>query len=148
MTDKYTSKTRKGEYCQKIIYLLVGGSSFIIEYCIFAALHSYNIFFAQSVSFLLGAFVSFMGNKYIVFGRSGSKYGHNTLKQGAMYVLLIIINLFVSNILIGLFTIVLMINPFIAKFVTVGCMVLWNFVIYKMIIFKIEDNDKIDVKIQ
>lgn len=115
-------------------FLISGGSAALIEYIVFLILNSLlrvDVIVANTVSFSCGLVVSYMLNRVWVF-----KSAADHKKQFASYLLLAVINLVLSNILVWLLVHVVVIAPFIAKFLTMGAVASWNYLIFSKIIFK------------
>jgi len=116
-------------------FLISGGSAAFVEYIIFVCLSLYLgptlIIISQTVSFLAGFAVSFILNKEWVFGSAG-----DTKKQLSKYCLLAGINLVLSNLALWIFIDQLDINHFIAKFIVMGMVALWNYALFARFIFK------------
>lgn len=117
-------------------FLISGGSAAITEYTLFlllvAFLPSHPIFLiaAQSLSFGGGLIVSFLLNRSWVFESTAKE----SKKMFTKYLLLALINLFITNILIILLEPVLPL--YIAKFVVMLMIASWNFIIFKTLIFR------------
>ena len=116
-------------------FLIAGGLAALIEYCVFLAasftLLKGEIYFANSVGFLSGLLVSYLLSKYWVFKskkKGRGEFGH--------YFLLAMINLLVSNLLIGLLTSGISLSPFIAKLVAMAVIATSNYFIFSRLIFK------------
>lgn len=121
-------------------YLFVGGLAFVIEYVSFAVIIAMLpvILFAQSTSFSLGLAVSFIGNRYYTFKNTSksNQYKHDAKSQAVRYLALGLFNLVCTNILIYWQVEVLLIEPLVAKILTMAMVVVWNFIIFSKIIFK------------
>lgn len=120
---------------QKARYLITGGSSFVIEYSVFAVLfHLLNqLFVANSISFLCGLVYSFWLHKIWSFA---GEHKHKTHKQFVGYATLAGINLVITNIAIGLLVNYASIPAMVAKVLTMILIVLWNYVFLSKILFK------------
>jgi len=119
---------------QFVKYAIAGGFSFIVENAAFYMLHRILelwYVWSNSVAMTLGFIISFFLNRAWSFKSQGNLY-----RQFIMYGVLFIINLFISNGLMMLFSGVLKIAPPVAKLVATGIIVCWNFVIYRGFIFK------------
>lgn len=121
-------------------YLFVGGLAFVIEYASFAAIIAILpiIVLAQSTSFGLGLVVSFLGNRYYTFKSKNSQgvYKHDAKSQAVRYLALGLFNLVCTNLLIYWQVEVLLIDPLVAKIITMTMVVAWNFIIFSKLIFK------------
>ena len=116
-----------------IKYVISGGFAALFEFVTFSILHwmKSDLLICQCISYIAGLLVSFSLNKIWVF-KSKSK----ALRQLFQYVLLAIINLLLTSIIISILVDNLKINGYIAKIIVMGCVVAWNFILYKLVIFK------------
>lgn len=127
---------RKLLSASKIRYLLVGGSSVLLEYGSFLTLVMImggGAVTANAVSFLIGLVYTFLlHNKWTFSG----DHTHGMRGQFIAYATLAAINLALTSLLIGLQVDVLDIAPFIAKLVCMALVVVWNYLLLSKIIFK------------
>jgi putative flippase GtrA len=119
---------------QILKYLVVGTSSAFFEILFFYIL--LNILKANLLLSNTIAYTIIFCYNYILQRKWAFKSSSNISKQILQYGILFCFNLFVSNILIVVFYQHLNIHEIIAKMMTIGVVVSWNFVIYKKIIFK------------
>ncbi len=115
-------------------YVVVGISSFVLEYSIFYLLFrilSVYELVSNTVAITLVFFFNFLMNRIWSF-----KSKEKLLKQILMYGGLFLFNMVMSNLFIFAATEYLEISPLISKVLIMGLIVLWNFVIYKKIIYK------------
>lgn len=116
-------------------YLITGFTAFGIEYSLYVWLYKLmglNYILASVIVYALVFWFSFIINRIWSFKSKGS-----IKKQFVQYGLLFLFNLVVSNILLmKLFTEVLGIDPLLSPFLKMACVVCWNFLIYKFIIYK------------
>ncbi|NSW92611.1 MAG: GtrA family protein [Firmicutes bacterium] len=119
---------------QFLKYVTTGGISFGAEYTMFYMLFRILklwYIWSNSIAMTFGFTISFFLNRFWSFKSQGNAY-----RQFIMYGVLFLVNLFISNMLMLLFSGTFGIKPLISKLVTVGILVCWNFVIYKKVIFK------------
>jgi putative flippase GtrA len=120
---------------QPVRYVVAGGSAFLTEYGSFYVLFqilSVQVYVANSVSFCLGLFVSFVLNRTWTF--SSGTYKRRAKHQAGMYVALAILNLFITNGIIGLLK-AIGVDPRFGKIIAMATIVAWNFFIFKYLIF-------------
>jgi len=113
-----------------IIGLLSAGTEYIILYC----LTNYkSIWYVSSntIALTVGFWISFLMNKFWSFN---SRRG--ILRQLLLYGILFAFNLVVSNTIIFLLTEKMGLYYMLSKLFATGVIVLWNFIIYKKIIYK------------
>jgi putative flippase GtrA len=119
---------------QILKYLVVGTSSAFFEILIFYVLLNIikvNLLISNTIAYT----IIFCYN-YILQRTWAFKSSSNVSKQIIQYGILFCFNLFVSNALIVVFYQKLNIHEIIAKMMTIGVVVSWNFIIYKKIIFR------------
>jgi putative flippase GtrA len=116
-------------------YLIAGGTAFGIEYVSFLCLFylfDVSIILSNTISFLIGFFISFVFNRSWTF-KAGSQYRWAAHHQLIAYFTLATFNLGASNV------IVVVLHSFIpavfCKFIAGACIAAWNFVIFKKTIF-------------
>lgn len=122
-------------------YLITGGLSVLVDYgtlmFLYRVLHV-RLVVAVTVSYVLALVVNFLLTKLYTFqSRSGGHKKH--AKEAAGYLILVGFNLIFTN-----FVILQMSNagigPSISKLITVACITLWNYYLYKHLIFKSNHN--------
>lgn len=114
-------------------FLTSGALAAAIEYGVFVLLFSilgFGVFVANSVSFGCGFLVSFLLNRHWVF-----KSKNGAIRELTKYAILAVINLGLSNIILYLMTDMAHINGLIAKFLVMGLIAVWNYVIFSRFIF-------------
>ena len=116
-------------------YIISGISAFLAEYVTFIGLYYLihkNLIVINALSFIIGLTVSFTLNKKWVF------HGDHVTRsevQLISYFLLACLNLLVSTLLISLL-LSLGIYEYMSKFIAIIFIAIWNFYIFKTIIFK------------
>lgn len=127
-------------------YIVVGGSSVVIDYVVFVAL--YNLFdIALSVSlttgFIVGLLWNFLLNKFWAF-QSDDNAPHRHKRETMLYAALVVFNFGFTN---GFVVVVdaIGIPPEVSKIIATAMITLWNYYLYKHYIFKraqtISDDD-------
>jgi putative flippase GtrA len=118
-------------------FLVAGGTAAIVEYGVFLLLQAtqdghrpHNLVLSQSISFGCGFAVSFLLNRMWVFRSAGAVSG-----ELARYATLAIINLAASNIALGVLVNVLHLPAPLAKFLVMGMVAAWNYVIFSKLVF-------------
>jgi putative flippase GtrA len=129
------------KYSGVIKYGLVGISAFSGEFLSFLALmytlplSDAKLIIAQCLSFCVGLAISFIGNRQYTF-LSQEGYDRRMHGQLIIFGVLSLVNLFLTNV--GLW---LLINNFdirleIAKLMIMCVIVLWNYILMKIVIFR------------
>jgi len=121
-------------------YLLVGGVAFGMDFTSFYVLltmFAVPLYVATTTGLVIGFIASFIGNRNYVFSASeDSAHNHTVFMQVLMYGLLLGFNsIFAYVFILGLHS--LDISYPIAKLGSMVSIVIWNFFIYKTVIFKI-----------
>lgn len=118
-------------------YLFVGVTSLGVDYVLLIFCYrvlGFDLPLATTLGFVVGLFVNFLLNKFWSFHDTDRSTKHS-FRQAALYGVLVGFNLAFTNIFI-LATHQLGIAPEISKIITTALTTLWNFVLYKKIIFK------------
>ena len=118
---------------QAIKYLMVGGSSAVIELVLFQLLNAVfaiSLAAANVTAVVVSTVFNFLVNRNVTF-----KSTSNPLRSLVLYLLLFALNTTFSTVVIS-FLAAQGVYPLVAKVCTMACIVLWNFVLYKKIIFK------------
>lgn len=119
---------------QFVRYLLVGGGSVLLEYGSFYVLlqiYHVNYLIANSIVFCAVSAINFIINRIWTF-RSTGPVG----RQIAVNLVLLLFNFIGSNLILYILSGTLHIPPLWAKIVVTAMVVLWNFVLYKKVIYR------------
>lgn len=118
-----------------IRFLVSGGSAAAVEFTVFVALHALLgnpwLIASQSISFGCGFACSFLLNRHWVF-RSGGAAWQELLR----YALIAGINLVVGNAILLLLTGPLELNGYVAKFLVMAGIAVWNYLVFSRLVFK------------
>jgi putative flippase GtrA len=126
-------------------YLAVGVTSLAIDYS--ALLICYRLihmplFVATSIAFCLGLFINFLLNKYWTFTAAPRSAKQNA-RQALLYAFLVVFNLGFTNLFI-LSLGKAHIGPEITKPISTAIITLWNYILYRKVIFKIEQSTDLE----
>ena len=113
-------------------YLIIGGSAFVVEFALFLLLRMFLHYIAANIliySFMFWAV--FLANKFLNF-----KTRKNFRRQLIMYTILYFINLTAINLMLFGLSEYLMLDTAIGKFIVTGISCMWNFPLYKFVIYK------------
>jgi putative flippase GtrA len=113
----------------------VGVVAFCAEYGSFYGLYveaKWPLYIANSISFGLGLLTSFLLNRLWTF--SHKKYQKKPAHQFSFYMILALINLVLTNLLVGWLKF-MGVNPRIGKLAAMIITSLWNYILFKLIIF-------------
>jgi putative flippase GtrA len=127
---KKTEKNNRRQFCR---YLLVGGGSFLLEYgsfYILLELYDVNYLIANSIVYSTVTAINFALNRLWTF-RSTKKLR----LQISLYLSLLMFNFIASNVMLYILTGQLYIPPLWSKIGVMVMVVLWNFAIYKKLIY-------------
>lgn len=120
-------------------YVLVGLLSVAIDYGLLLGLYhgaGFGLGAATTVSFGIGLTANFLLTKYWTFGGSGRGHGaRQSARQMVLVGLLTGFNLMATNLVVWLMYRA-DIGPEVSKLVAMAMVTLWNYVIYKNVIFK------------
>jgi len=121
---------------QRVLRFLVsGGSAAAVEYAAFIALQfalgTAWLLASQSISFGCGFVVSFLLNRRWVFQSRGNAGG-----ELAKYAVVAAVNLAAGNLLILLMVDRIGIHPLLAKFLIMGMIASWNYLIFSRLVFR------------
>ena len=116
-----------------LLYLVVGGSTALLELVLFQALYalaSWSIPAANVTAVVVATATNFALNRNVTF-----KSTANPLLSLVKYLVLFAFNTAFSTIAISLFS--SMGAPAVAvKLATMACIVIWNFFLYRNVVFK------------
>ena len=128
MQEKNNSIQREG-----LFYVAIGIASALIELLLFQGLYYFSplgIIPSNVIAVLLATVFNFTLNRNVTF-----KSTTNTFRSLLLYTLLFIFNLCFSSLAIQAL-VNLGWHSAIAKILTQGCIVLWNFFLYRNVIFR------------
>jgi len=115
-------------------YVVSGLISAGTEYAILLVLTEFAglwYIFSNTIAYVSGFWLSFLLNRFWSFKSKG-----NILRQLALYGILFVFNLILTNLLLFFLTSIAGIQYMISKILVMGVAVLWNFIIYKKIIYR------------
>ena len=118
---------------QGVRYLLVGGSSALIELALFHLLHSVlslAVAPANITAIVVATAYNFLLNRSFAFKSTSSP-----VRSLILYLILFAFNMAFSTIVIGALESI-GVQATLAKLGTMCCIVIWNFVLYRKVIFK------------
>lgn len=108
----------------------------VVEYVVFYILYvglNWNLFLANSLSFAVGLSMSFMSNRLWAFKKD--EFERPAHHQAMIYAALAVTNLVVNNLIVGGLKSAGL-DPRIGKVAAIAVIAVWNFFVYKHIIFK------------
>jgi putative flippase GtrA len=125
-----------------IRFILGGGTTVGFEYLTFYLLYvnvGLNLLVANSLSFVVGLGISFLFNRLWAFKQE--TYKRRAHHQIALYIILATTNLVLNNAIVDGLQYV-GIDPRIGKIIAILLIAVWNFVIYRKIIFAANKNSE------
>ncbi|MGV9002172.1 MAG: GtrA family protein [Candidatus Saccharimonadaceae bacterium] len=122
-----------------IKFLISGSLAALVEFCLFILFHNLygpnSLVLAQTLSFLAGFVVSFSLNKLWVF-----KSDAPLTQELFRYIVLVVINLIITNLLIGVLVQDIGLTYWIAKIILMILVATWNYVLFQKLIFNKKTN--------
>lgn len=118
---------------QAMSYLLVGGSSALIELVLFQGLYAMahlSVAPANIIAVIASTVFNFTVNHSVTFKSTG-----NPLRSLMLYLILFAFNMTFSTLAIS-WLVGFGVHSILAKLATMVCITLWNFVLYRKVIFK------------
>lgn len=133
LPQKNPENSTTGITKQGFRYLLIGGSSALVELLLFQGLlvmTPFSIAPSNVIAVVCATAYNFLLNRSFTF-----KSTSNPLRSLILYLLLFVANTTFSTLFIQWVT-DLGGSPVVAKLFTMACIMLWNFVLYRKLIFK------------
>jgi putative flippase GtrA len=90
-----------------------------------------NVFYANAISLTVAFWFTFTMNRVFSFRSKAPLLG-----QLGIYTTLFVFNLIATSVIVGVLVNSLNVIPVAAKTISIGCIVSWNFVLYKFLIFR------------
>ncbi len=116
-------------------YLVMGSMAFAVDYGLLVVTYyvfSFPLGVATSIGYVTGLLVSFLANRYWVFGKNAAE--KHVLHQSVEYGILLVVNYFVTVLGIKLLN-EHGIKPYVGKVLIMCLIVCWNYVLFKKVIF-------------
>ena len=133
--NRLKNRLTKETLAQLSRYLITGFTAFGIEYALYVLLLKglgWHYVLSSVIVYALVFWFSFIINRIWSFKSKG-----DMKKQVIQYSLLFFFNLMVANVILMTFFIdIVGISPLVSPFLKMACVVCWNFLIYKYIIYK------------
>lgn len=117
---------------QILVYLLVGGGTAILELALFQILYALTPIGA-GVSNVIAVVVATACN-FALNGTVTFQHSSNLTRSIVLYCLLFAFNTALSTVVITMAD-TLGVPPILAKLATMACIVCWNFILYKKVVF-------------
>jgi len=125
LTDKYPRLVQFGKY------ILIGGSTAALEFLLFMLLsYTLSITLTNIIAVTIATISNFLLNGKFAFCQSSRIW-----RSAILYMSLFFLNLLFSTLAIGLLVSSFGIPKALAKLSTMLCIVLWNFILYRKIVF-------------
>jgi putative flippase GtrA len=114
------------------LYVLSGGTAAIVDFGSYAIMIRVGVWYiaASVISSTLGFFTTFLLNKYVVFMRR-----EEFLKHLSRFFIVDVLNTVASTLVLYGLVDGLGVEKQIAKIIAMGMVVLWNFFIYKFLVY-------------
>lgn len=123
---------------KRVRYLVVGGSSFCIEYASFAGLLSLTdrLVVVNTLSFTVGLVYSFCLHKLWSFA---GDHQHKTHYQFVIYAALALVNIILSNVILLWLVNHVGIPAMLSKIFTMVLVVVWNYILLNKVVFRTKE---------
>ena len=124
---------KKNEIIRILKYLFVGGSSALVELILFQLLFSFagfSLVTANLTAIVVSTIYNFLLNRSWSFGQKQWSF-----RSVVLYIALFCFNSVFSSVFISVVSSIGVI-PIVSKIISMACIVLWNYVLYKRVIFK------------
>ncbi|HEY9062120.1 MAG TPA: GtrA family protein [Pseudobacteroides sp.] len=118
------------------IGIAAAGCDFLIYHLLIKYFKLWSVF-SSGASQIVGFWASFLLNKFWTF-----KIKENFLRQLSSYTVLFMFNLAFSSLAIYLLVDVMNMDEYFSKIFIMGLIFIWNFVLYKIIIYKAKGSSK------
>ncbi len=118
------------------IGVAASGCDFLIFHLLVRYLKLWTVI-SSGASQIIGFWVSFLLNKFWTF-----KVKENFLKQLSSYTVLFLFNLAFSSFAIYMLVDIMNKNEYLSKIFIMGLIFIWNFIIYKIFIYKVKGSSK------
>lgn len=131
--EPQTSGEKRSVVKQAVSYLLVGGSSALIELMLFQGLYAMvhlGVAAANIIAVIASTVFNFTVNRSVTFKSTG-----NPVRCLVLYLILFAFNMTFSTLVIS-WLVGFGVHSILAKLATMVCITLWNFVLYRKVIFK------------
>ena len=122
-------------------YILVGGSSFIIDFCTMYCFQEFvfkgkHVFIAVFIGYMVGLIYNFLLSCGYVFKDGFKKIKGKEITSFIIFALIGIIGLGLTEALMYLFVNILAINYLFAKMISAGIVLFWNYLARKFIVYR------------
>lgn len=162
MKKKISDTTRKLLVKSYVRYLIVGATSFALDFLIYNFLlvvlrsqpqpdWAYSIgnlvglspeaslvLVSNIISLLTSLSFNFIASNYWTFQAGGAKKRRKIMR----YATIAGFNFLLNNVILSIQVEYFSVNPIIAKVIVTGAQTLWTFLIYKVWVFRVEDQEE------
>lgn len=114
------------------LYILSGGTAAIVDISIYSIMLYLGVWYIEAsiISGVCAFFTAFLLHKYIVYKKRST-----FMKHLLRYFVIDMCNLSIITFLLYLLVQFMHIDPFLAKFIALAPVLLWNFFIYKFVVY-------------
>ena len=122
-------------------YVLIGGTAFVIDFLVLAIFNEFifnekYLYLSVFIGYLAGLVFNFFFSCSYVFKDGFKKIKNNEIKCFAIFAIIGILGLGLTELFMCLFVNLLLINYLISKILTGALVMFWNYIARKLIIFK------------
>jgi putative flippase GtrA len=135
-TKKSYLQKHRPEVIQFIEYMIGGGAFFWSGYIVFYIsdkMIGLSFFWAKSASYVVGWTVNFLLQRYWAF--NSKKLKGKQVQVTGKYIFITAVNFLIDYLIVGSLK-ALGLTPYIGQFVSAGFFTIWNYLWYKLWVFK------------
>ena len=126
------AKIDKKRMVQILTYLLVGGGTALLELVIFSMLY-YAMMLDPAIANIVAVAIATITN-FLLNGAVTFRGSSNLLRSVILYILLFVFNTCFSTFTIS-YLVGIGLPALLVKLATMVCIVIWNYVLYKKVVF-------------
>jgi putative flippase GtrA len=135
MIMKKLKKKQKREIIRIVEYMISGGAFFwsgYVSFFVFDYLLDFHLWWATSLSYLIGWTVNYLLQRYWVF--NNPRLAKHQTEVTSRYIIISLVNLVINYVILWSLK-NLGITPYIGQFVSAGFFTVWNYIWYKFWVF-------------
>ena len=117
---------------QFLLYVLSGGTAAVVDFGGYSLFIYFGVWYltASVLSYVAAFFTTFLLNKYVVFRKKGDMRKHLI-----RFAIVDVANMLLSTLFLFILVSGMGMEEHIAKIIAMGIVVLWNFFVYKLVVY-------------